>query len=190
MVRRAPVGFGEYFYEAPWTNSHATVELVCGSPEQEEDIEVWYETVDGTAVAGRDYGSTQGSYLFPKVQPNRRVTIQIPILRRPLGEDKTFRIRVTRADFPAEVSRSSGDVPVTITGLPRLSVARFETNIFLTWRASATNYMLEASAEVETVDGWQVVDGAAKPIPFDPRHILTLPVPEGIRFFRLRGGGG
>src|SRR5687768_11524017 len=109
MVRRATVGFAAYYYEAPWTNTHAIVELSCGSPDQEEDIEVWYETVDGTAMAGRHYTATKGSHLFHAGSPTRRIKIEIPILKNPLQEDKTLRIRVTRADFPAEVSRSGGD---------------------------------------------------------------------------------
>lgn len=186
QVRRASVAFGEYYYEARWTNTHAIVELGCGSPEQEEDIEVWYETVDGTAIAGRDYRETKGSHLYHAGSPTRTIRIEIPLLERPLEEDKTFRIRVTQADFPAEISRSRGDVPVTITGLPRLSLHRFETNLFLTWRASATNFTVESSSAIGGGE-WKVLQGEPQPIPYDPRQTLKLPLPTEPQFFRMRG---
>jgi hypothetical protein len=186
MVRRAWVGFGEYYYESAWTNTHAIVELSCGSPEQEEDIEVWYETADDTAVAGRDYAATTGSHLFHAGSPTRRIKIEVPLLKNPLHEDRTFRIRVTRADFPSEVSQSRGEVPVTITGLPPLTISRYQTNLFLTWRASATNFILETSAVLGGTNQWQPATGQSRPIPYDPRHTLALPLPGEPQFFRLR----
>jgi hypothetical protein len=185
QVRRAWVGFAEYYYEAPWTNTHAIVDLVCGSPEQEEDIEVGYETVDETAIAGRDYTETKGTHLYHAGSPTRRIKIEIAILAKPLEEDKTFRIRVTRADFPAEVSRSSGDVPVTIVGLPKLTISHYETNLFLTWRASATNFTLEVNSTIEGEE-WKPQPGKPRPLPYDPSQTLTLPLPAETQFFHLR----
>jgi hypothetical protein len=185
MVQRAPVGFAAYYYEAPWTNTHAIVELSCGSPDQEESIEVWYETVDGTAKAGEHYTATKGSHLFYGGSPTRRIAIEIPILKQLLQEDKTFRIRVTRADFPGEVSQSSGEVPVTIAGLPRLTIYQYQTNLFFHWRAGATNFTLEARPTFDS-EYWRPVSGELRRTRFDPGQTLVVPFPNQPSFFRLR----
>ena len=86
------------------------------------------------------------------------MSISVPLLSDSMEEDKYFRIRVTRADFPSEVSRSRGDVPVWITGRPRLTTWMWQGDIHLRWRASATNLVLEGSSALEG-QPWLPVEG-------------------------------
>ena len=152
----------------------------------EWDIEVFYETLDGTAIAGRDYVATKGSFVFPGGSPTRTREIQVQILPREQTEDRTFNVKLS-VTFPAEVSRSRGDVPVTITDLPRLSTALHwrGTNIVLGWRASATNFVLESSSTV-TNGNWIPVEEEPEQTKDSPRQSLLLPRDEPTRFFRLR----
>src|SRR5688572_28943809 len=120
--------------------------FVC-SRQDEYEIEVTYETIDGTAKAGVDYVATSGSFIFPAGSPTRTREIQVQLLPRAEHMvDRTFFVKL-RAGFPAEVSRSRGEVPVTITDLPTLYVSKASWNdeeVSLSWRASATNFVLEA----------------------------------------------
>ena len=184
QVQRATVQFQNYFYEVDAAQPHLKMFFSCG-PQEEYEIEVFYETIDGTAIAGRDYVAAKGSFTFPAGSPTRTREIQIQLLPREPAGDRTFSVKLT-GSFPAEVSRSRGHVNVTITDLPQLTNLKYQTNLVLYWRASATNYVLEHS---ETVAGnWKPVPEAAQPVhQDDPRQVLSLPIiPSTNGFFRLR----
>ena len=152
----------------------------CG-PQEEYDVEVFYETFDGTAVAGRDYVATKGSFGFPAGSPTRTREIQVQLLPREPAADRTFSVKL-EAGFPAEVSRSRGQVNVIIADLPVLTPFKPGTNIVLRWRASATSYVLEKSDSI--TNGWTPVTETPQPIPDDPT--VVLPITSTNRFFRLR----
>ena len=116
------------------------------------------------------------------------MSISVPLLTDSMEEDKYFRIRVTRADFPSEVSRSRGDVPVWITGRPWLTTWMWQGDIHLRWRASATNLVLEGSSALEGQPWLPVEGGEFTPVPFNPDHILRMPVDGAVKFFRLKQG--
>ena len=160
QVQRADVGFELYYYEVAADQPHIKMFFSC-SRQDEYEIEVTYETIDGTALAGRDYVATSGSFVFPAGNATRTREIQVQILPRETTADRTFFVKL-RAGFPAEVSRSRGEVPVTITDLPDLRISKAPWNdeeIGLRWLASATNYVLEASSSM--ANDWTRVDVAS-----------------------------
>jgi len=184
QVQRADVGFELYYYEVAADQPHVKMFFVC-SRQDEYEIEVTYETIDGTAKAGQDYVATSGSFIFPAGSPTRTREIQVQLLpRAERMVDRTFYVKL-RAGFPAEVSRSRGEVPVTITDLPVLGFARWnQEEVSLSWRASATNFILEASSAL--TNNWVPVSGETTKTQFYPNQSLRLPLDSGNRFFRLR----
>jgi hypothetical protein len=186
QVQRADVGFDLYYYEVAADQPHIKMFFSCGR-QDEYEIDVSYETLDGTAKAGVDYVATSGSFTFPAGSPTRTREIQVQLLpRAERTVDRTFFVKL-RAGFPAEVSRSRGEVPVTITDLPVLHVSKASWNdeeISLNWRASATNFVLEASASI--TNEWSSVSGETTKTQFSPSQSLRLPLGSGNRFFRLR----
>jgi hypothetical protein len=189
ITDRAFVGFEKFFYEVPASEPHIKMFFIC-SQQPDYDIEVSYETLDGTALAGRDYVQTQGSFLFPAGSPTRTREIQVQILPRESVEDRTFRVKLS-ATFPGDVSRSRGEVDVTITDIPRLSTAMHwqRTNVVLGWRTSATNFVLETSSSVSNAT-WSPVKQKPEPIKDSPRQNLLLPNDKPTQFFRLRKVSG
>ena len=190
QVQRADVGFDLYYYEVPADQPHIKMFFSCGRQEEYE-IEVTYETLDGTAKAGQDYVATSGSFIFPAGSPTRTREIQVQLLpREGRMVDRTFFVKL-RASFPAEVSRSRGEVPVTITDLPVLHVSKAswdDEEFSLSWRASATNFVLEATDSF--TNDWSRVTGETTKSQFYPNHSLKLPLDPGGRFFRLRDPAG
>jgi len=186
QVQRADVGFDLYYYEVPADQPHIKMFFVC-SRQDEYEIEVTYETLDGTAKAGVDYVATSGSFIFPAGSPTRTREIQVQLLpREGRMVDRTFYVKL-RAGFPAEVSRSRGEVPVTITDLPILRVAKDSWNdeeFYVGWRASATNFVLEASSSL--TNEWSAVPGTPTQGQFSPNQSLALPLTSTNKFFRLR----
>jgi hypothetical protein len=182
QVQRSTVGFENFFYEADPTEDFATLTFIA-SRQDEYDVEVSFQTLDGTALAGRDYIATNGTFVFPAGSTNRYRDIHIPLLKHELSEERTFSVKLN-SFFPAEVSRTRGEVNVTILGRPDLRIFRFETNVILSWRASATNFVLESAPSLTGT--WASVNGTPRPIEFEPRQTLTLPRSPESTFFRLR----
>ena len=81
QVQRADVGFELYYYEVPADQPHIKMFFVCGR-QDEYEIEVTYETLDGTAKAGVDYVATSGLFIFPAGSPTRTREIQVQLLPR------------------------------------------------------------------------------------------------------------
>ena len=188
QVQRADVGFELYYYEVAADQPHIKLFFTCGR-QDEYEIEVTYETLDGTAKAGQDYVATSGSFIFPAGSPTRTREIQVQLMpREERTVDRTFFVKLN-AGFPAEVSRSRGEVPVTITDLPVLNFAKWnDEEVSLSWRASATNFVLEASASL--TNEWVPVSGETTKTQFYPSQSLRLPLDSGNRFFRLRDPEG
>src|SRR5687768_11057283 len=76
QVQRADVGFELYYYEVPAEQPHIKMFFTCGR-QDEYEIEVTYETMDGTAKAGVDFVATSGSFIFPAGSPTRTREIQV-----------------------------------------------------------------------------------------------------------------
>lgn len=183
QVQRSTVAFEKYFYEVDASQPHIKMFFSCG-PQEEYEIEVLYETIDGTAIAGRDYVATKGSFIFPAGSPTRTREIQIQLLPREPAGDRTFSVKLT-GSFPAEVSRSRGHVNVTIADLPEITTLKYQTNFVLYWRASATNYVLKSSQSLP--GNWNPVTERPQPLNDDPRQVLSLPINTATNgFFRLR----
>ena len=184
QVQRATVAFEKYFYEVDASQPHIKMFFTCG-PQEEYEIEVFYETIDGTALAGRDYVETKGSFIFPAGSPTRTREIQIQLLPREPAGDRTFSVKLT-GTFPAEVSRSRGHVNVTIADLPEITTLRYQTNLVLYWRASATNYVLQRCESL--LGNWTPVSESPRPVgQDDPRQVLSIPINTSAnQFFRLR----
>jgi hypothetical protein len=85
------------------------------------------------------------------------------------------------------ISWSVEDVSITpIVVAPRLAIARTATNtVVLSWPQAAPNWSLETSPVLApAAGGWTLI---SPPYPTNATHcVVTLPVPPGNKFFRLR----
>jgi hypothetical protein len=185
QVQRSWVGFQEYYHEVPATAPHAVIDYICGQQDQ-YTIGVRIKTEDGTAKAGIDYVPLDTEVIFEAGSPTRSREIEVHLIQNTNVTDRTFTIKLS-ADFPGEVSQSRGTIPVTITAAPPLKflpLSRFNTNLVMNWRASATNSQLQAAASLQ--GPWMTVTN--KPSRGDtnaPNQHLAVPPAASAAFYRL-----
>jgi hypothetical protein len=71
-----------------------------------QPITVGYKTVDGTALAGRDYVATSGNVTIQPDSPQAFVTIPLIINGDPPGSTLQFTAKITSTSLPATISGS------------------------------------------------------------------------------------
>src|SRR5688572_14369465 len=89
QVERAWVAFSQYYYEVAATNEFAVFTFSC-SRQEEYDVEVSFETIDGTAVAGRDFVGVKTNVLFLAGSTNRMAEVRVPLLTDASASDRAF----------------------------------------------------------------------------------------------------
>jgi hypothetical protein len=145
----------------------------CGS--------VKFDTVDGTAVAGRDYAPTSGVLNFADPAPQ---TFNVALHPSSSTVDRTVRLRLSKIDDSCVISPS--EVVLTILApRPKLEVVRANDIIRLSWPASASNYVLETLTEIAPGQTWW--DPVSQP-PTEQNVQLTVDFQptQPTHFFRLR----
>jgi hypothetical protein len=82
------------------------------------------------------------------------------------------------------VRATSGAPLFRMNNPPLLSVSLSGGSVTLSWPESATDFVLEATAELSSLADWQPVPDA--PVILNGKSSVTLPANQSSRFFRLR----
>jgi hypothetical protein len=181
QVTRSFVGFENYFHEIAAGQPHVVVPF-SASRQDEYDVAVRFRTIDGTAKAGIDYVAVDQEIIFHAGSPTRVRDVEVHLIENTNPGDRTFYVKL-EASFPAEMIRTKSEIPVVITARPALTFASWRTNLTLTWRASATNFVLQAAPNI---DGpWTILTNTPYRISDTPNQSLTLPTVGTNSFFKL-----
>ncbi len=104
------------------------------------------------------------------------------------GSIDEFRIyagALSASQVSADFTAGPGTVvlPPPVSAGPRISIARSQNNVVLSWLASATGYALQTSASLGSSASWSPV--SASPVATNGVEQVTLPISDSTAFYRL-----
>lgn len=195
VAHRTPayIEFSNLEYQAVSNSSNAVI-TVFRTGEFRELATVDYETRDGTAKAGEDYRPTNGTLLIPAGVGF--VTFVVPILPGAVeSNDRTVHLRLLNPGFNTVITRGEATLAISgpATAAPTLEVrigrqsqADGQSQILLSWLASAQGCVLERSDD-PAGSSWSTIQ--ATPEVRGERCVVVEPIGSGQSFYRLRLSG-
>jgi hypothetical protein len=98
-----------------------------------------------------------------------------------IGQADAYLASSAQNDFLGGFWALDGAVPAPT---PRLNISMASPNVLITWPSPATGFALQENSAINDTNGWQNVLQA--PSDNGGTRSVSLPLPAGPRFFRLR----